>query len=586
MQSTQPSSRRSARRLLGTVIRLGRFRNLTPFPWRITRLTLGAVALVAAGCAAMGLSLSSLDSGLPKSSTSILIEEGDTLARVFERAGLQDGDLLSVMEAAHGAAFRPSLVPGEEVRVIRGSDGGLDQLFVGGGRGESTVFVANEASQFTVTSHWREVPRTVRTADDEAGGPDARATLANASTSGAVSTLASAVAGRATNLDVAATSRSRGLRDAASPPPDPMQRIKVRNGDSLYLIFGRNRLPQADLLGLLASGENGKNLKRLRPGQSIAIRRGADGRVEQFHHEVDALTTVQFARLGDAFSSKVVTRDYDRHVVAKNGVIRSSLFAAAGGVPDKIIYQFVSVLGWDVDFARDLRRGDSFSILYEELRVDGRRVRTGELLALEFRSTRAGKPIRAFRYTNAKGTTDYFTPDGRSLRRAFMRNPVQFTRISSRFSKSRRHPVYRTWRAHRGVDYAAPRGTKVRATGDGQVAFAGRKGGYGKTIILSHGNGYSTLYAHLSNYAKKIGKGANVAQGDFIGRVGTTGVSTGPHLHYEFRINGKHQDPLAIKLPRTAPLARKERNQFQRVIKPYVARLETIGATRLASLDN
>ena len=293
---------------------------------------------------------------------------------------------------------------------------------------------------------------------------------------------------------------------------------------------------------------------------------------------------MQFTRSGDGFTSRVVTRDYDRHIAVKNGVIKSSLFAAADGVPDPIIHQLVSVLGWDIDFARDLRRGDSFSLLYEELHVDGRRVRTGDVLALEFRSQRAGEPIRAFRYTDSNGDTDYFNPDGRSLRRAFMRNPLRFTRISSRFSKSRLHPVLRTKRPHRGVDYAATRGTAVRATGTGRVSFSGRKGGYGKTVLLAHGNGYTTLYAHLSRHEKGIRKGARVRQGQIIGYVGSTGIATGPHLHYEFRINGVHRDPLTVELPRAAPLDMKELKRFRRAIGPLVARIDTLGATQLASL--
>ena len=364
-----------------------------------------------------------------------------------------------------------------------------------------------------------------------------------------------------------------------------MERLDVRDGDSLYLIFNRVGLSQTDLQRLLATGGDGKKLRRLRPGQSIAFLREADGRLSRFHHEVDEITTVQFTRSGDGFTSRVVTRDYHRHVAVKNGVIKSSLFAAASGVPDQVVHQLVDVLEWDIDFARDLRKGDSFTLLYEELHIDGHRVRTGDVLALEFRSERAGRPIRAFRYTDSSGKTDYFTPDGRSLRRAFMRNPLRFTRISSRFSKSRLHPVLRVHRPHRGVDYAAPRGTPVRATGSGRVAYAGRKGGYGKTVVLTHGKRYTTLYGHLSRYAKGVRRGSAVRQGQVIGYVGSTGVSTGPHLHYEFRINGVHRDPLKIALPRAAPLPKAEMKRFQRAIGPLIARIDSLGTTQLASLD-
>jgi murein DD-endopeptidase MepM/ murein hydrolase activator NlpD len=523
--------------------------------------------------------------------TRLQIEDGDSISRLFARAGLADSDLLALMEAERGAAFGLALVPGEEVRIIRREDGSLDRLLFGNGDREATAFISDELNRFHVASApplkegepegpaavgatgsvARNHPATRRegTPPRATEDPDASPRV---------------VAGRSGSPELASANLPAGNEE--DPRPDEsMERIDVRNGDSLYRIFNRNGLSQTDLQHLLASGGDGKKLKRLRPGQSIAFRREPNGQISRFHHVVDALTTVEFTRAGDGFTSRVVTREYDRHIAVKNGVIKSSLFAAAGGVPDQVIHQLVDVLGWDIDFARDLRRGDSFSLLYEELHIDGRQVRTGDVLALEFRSQRAGEPIRAFRYTDSNGATDYFTPDGRSLRRAFMRNPLRFNRISSRFSKSRLHPVLRIRRPHRGVDYAAPRGTAVRATGSGHVSFVGRKSGFGKTIVLTHGNGYTTLYAHLSRYAKGARKGKQVQQGQLIGYVGSTGVSTGPHLHYEFRINGVHRDPLTVALPRAAPLDKEEMKRFRRTIGPLVARIDNLGATQLASLD-
>ena len=518
------------------------------------------------------------------------IESGDSIARLFAKTGLPDRDLLALMEANRGAAFGLVLVPGEEVRIVRRKDGRLDRLVVGnGGDGEATAFIADEDSRFAVAS----VSPIVETPPVNPRAGSSRSRLAargwgeprGEPRKAAGGPLASslAVSGKNAGQERPAASRPAAQADALRPPPDTLERVSVRNGDSLYLIFNRKGLSQTDLQHLLASGKDGKKLKRLRPGQSIAFLRDQDGRIARFHHEVDELTTVQFTQSGDGFTSRVVTRAYDRHVAVKNGVIKSSLFAAARGVPDQVIHQFVDVLEWDIDFARDLRKGDSFSLLYEELHVDGRRIRTGDVLALEFRSQRAGAPIRAFRYTDSNGDTDYFTPDGRSLRREFMRNPLRFTRISSRFSKSRKHPVLRIRRPHRGVDYAAPRGTAIRATGTGRVSFAGRKGGYGKTVLLAHGNGYTTLYAHLSRYAKGIRRGARVRQGQVIGYVGSTGIATGPHLHYEFRINGVHRDPLTVELPPAAPLDTRELKKFRQAIGPLVARIDTLGATQLAS---
>ena len=566
----------------GIATLLEKLRSLTVLRPRIGPWSAGVVGLAVLACVAF---LVSRGPAAPEG-TLLHVKSGESIASLFARAGLTDRDLLAVMEAQQGAAFGLALVPGEEVRIVRREDGSLEQLIVGTGGGEATAFLAREGDRFEIasppaaaerkpTSPPAVRPRTrPRTPDQGAPGSTTKAPPP----SGLVA------AGKAERPVIASPALPATPADAP-PPHEKMERLAVRNGDSLYLIFNRNGLSQTDLQHLLSAGDHGNRLKRLRPGQSIAFLRGPGGELSRFHHEVDERTTLQFTRNGDGFTSRVVTREYDRHVAVKSGVIKSSLFAAAGGVPDQVIHQLVDVLEWDIDFARDIRKGDSFSLLYEELHLDGRRVRTGDVLALEFRSERAGKPIRAFRYTDSNGDTDYFTPDGRSVRRAFMRNPLRFTRISSRFSKSRLHPVLRVHRPHRGVDYAAPRGTPVRATGSGRVTFAGRKGGYGKAVVLTHGNGYTTLYGHLSRYAKGVRRGKGVQQGQVIGYVGTTGLSTGPHLHYEFRINGKHRDPLTVALPRATPLDGDEMKRFRRTIGPLVARIDSLGATQLASLD-
>ena len=544
------------------------------------------IAILAAGALAVALLRHD------PASTSLRIEDGDSLSRLFARAELTDDDLLAVMEAGHGAAFRLALVPDEEVRIALREDGRLERLTIGRGDGETTEFVANDAGQFTISSRASAVAGL---RDSPAADSATRNLLAgDAQVSGQLPVADRSLPSPLTDLGLPgadvdpAPDRTRTAAIAGDDAPlaaSELERVSIRRGDSLYHIFRRNGLPQVDLLNLVSSSREGRRLKSLRPGQSIAFTRGPDGEVAEFHHEVDELTTVSFTRDAQGFTPRVVTRDYDRHIAVKNGVIRSSLFAAANGVPEPIVHELVSVLEWDIDFSRDLRRGDSFSLLYEELRVDGRRVRTGNMLALEFTSQRAGKPIRAFRYTDASGRTDYYTPDGRSLRRAFTRNPLRFTRISSRFSHSRLHPILKVRRPHRGVDYAAPRGTRVRATGEGEVTFVGRKGGYGKTVIISHGRGYTTLYAHLSRYAKGLGQGSRVSQGQLIGYVGSTGHSTGPHLHYEFRVKGVHRDPLTVDLPRSAPLDEEELKRFRNAIAPLMARIDTIGATKLARLD-
>jgi murein DD-endopeptidase MepM/ murein hydrolase activator NlpD len=223
--------------------------------------------------------------------------------------------------------------------------------------------------------------------------------------------------------------------------------------------------------------------------------------------------------------------------------------------------EMAGIFGWDIDFALELRKGDSFKLLYEEHFLDGNKLRNGPILMAEFNND--GKLFKAVRYQTPDGNTSYYDPDdGRNKKRAFIRTPVKFARISSRFTNGRFHPVLKKWRAHRGVDYAAPTGTPIKAAGNGKVIFRGTKGGYGKTVIIQHGTKYTTLYAHLSKYAKSSKKGRTIKQGQIIGYVGKTGLATGPHLHYEFRVNGVHRNPLTVKLPKADPINSKYRKDF------------------------
>ncbi len=242
--------------------------------------------------------------------------------------------------------------------------------------------------------------------------------------------------------------------------------------------------------------------------------------------------------------------------------------------------ELAAIFGWDVDFALDIRAGDSFTVVYEELYLNGEKLRDGDILAAEFNNR--GKRYRAIRYQDPRGRTEYYSPDGKNMRKAFLRTPVAFTRISSRFSLGRKHPILHHIRAHKGVDYAAPRGTPIKATGDGKIVFRGRKGGYGNTIIIQHGGRYSTLYAHMSRFARSLRTGRRVRQGQVIGYVGSTGLATGPHLHYEFRINGAHHNPLTVRLPDASPLPRKYRRNFKASTAPYLAQLDLLKRNMLA----
>ena len=348
----------------------------------------------------------------------------------------------------------------------------------------------------------------------------------------------------------------------------------------MYAILKARGLPPGTLSALLDVGKDGDRLNRIRPGQALDFFVSGDGELERLEYRPDDLTTVSFKRSGDGFESEILQTEYERRERTVTGVIESSLFLDGQrvGLSDRTIMQMAEVFGWDVDFALNLRDGDRFTVIHEELHRDNRKVRDGDILAAEF--INRGRVFRAVRFLTPKGDVHFYTPDGRSMRKAFLRTPVRFARISSRFNLRRKHPILHKVRAHRGVDYAAPSGTPVRATGDGRIHFRGRKGGYGKTLIITHTGGkYSTLYAHLKGYARGIRKGTSVRQGQVIGYVGKTGLATGPHLHYEFRVRGVHKDPLKVRLPKALPIAKRYKKSFQRQARKLIARLNSDAAT-------
>ena len=365
----------------------------------------------------------------------------------------------------------------------------------------------------------------------------------------------------------------------------PAHRVTVSSGDSLYLIFKRLGLPQRDLALMTGLKPLSKKLARIAPRQEIEFYVDTDSRLIRLVHRLDRIRSLHVYRAGDTFTFEEIVEPPEVSFATATGVIDSSLFEAgqSAGLSDNLIMQMAEIFGWDVDFALDIRAGDRFALVFEEQFKDGEKIGEGPIIAAEF--TNRGRRIRAVRHVDPTGRTDYFSPDGRSMRKAFLRTPVNFTRISSRFSFSRRHPILHKMRAHRGVDYAAPRGTAVKASGDGRVVFAARKGGYGRTIILRHGSTYTTLYAHLSRFSKGMRPGKRVEQGQTIGYVGSTGLATGPHLHYEFRVRGAHRDPLRVKLPQAAPLAEGYMADFRVKATPLLAKLELTARTSIATAD-
>lgn len=358
------------------------------------------------------------------------------------------------------------------------------------------------------------------------------------------------------------------------------QEIEVKSGDNLSLIFPRAGLTARDVYVVAqTAGEDAKALLNLRPGQVLRFGTVTDNEqkleLKQLQLQLTPMKTLTLTSTEKGFEIDLIERELDKHRQLVAGEIQSSLFldAQKAGMSDKLIMQMAHIFGWDIDFALDLRQGDSFKVIYNENFLDGEKIADGEILAAEF--TNRGKTFRAIRFTDSNGESRFYTPDGDSMRKAFTRTPVPISRISSGFNPNRKHPVLKTNRPHRGVDYAAATGTPILATGDGKVAFVGNKGGYGRTVILSHGGRYTTLFAHMSKYKSGIRAGQRVRQGEVIGYIGSSGLATGPHLHYEFRIDGVHKNPLTVTLPKAEPIPGQ-----------YLAEFKTLSLPLLASLDN
>lgn len=355
---------------------------------------------------------------------------------------------------------------------------------------------------------------------------------------------------------------------------------RFQRGDTLAGLLARLGVAPADAQKLIRVPA----LRLLRPGHAVSGEVGANGELLRLSYLSGRDTLMELQRAGSGFRTLESAAPLQSETLLRTGVIHTSLFAAAdaAGVPDAVALQLADIFAGDVDFHRELRRGDRFAVVFEQFALDGRPVRAGRVLAAEF--VNQGRAFRAVHFAPAQGGSGYYAPDGSNLRKAFLRSPLEYSRISSGFGM-RRHPVMRAWRAHTGIDYAAPTGTKVRAAGDGVVEFAGHKGGYGNAVILRHRNQVSSLYAHLSRIAPAARSGARVAQGDTIGQVGQTGWATGPHLHYEFRVGGQARNPRSIAMPAGQPVPSGELASFQAQAAPLVARLELLAAQPLAQLE-
>jgi murein DD-endopeptidase MepM/ murein hydrolase activator NlpD len=360
---------------------------------------------------------------------------------------------------------------------------------------------------------------------------------------------------------------------------------RIQRGDTIASLLDRLGVGAEDKASVIAASRDIPALQRLTAGRTVLARVTASGRLLLLRYLASDERLVTLNRVQEAFVAEETAIQLDARPIMRSGQIQASLYGAtdAADIPDSIASQLAEIFSGDIDFHRDLRRGDRFSVIYEAFYHEGKLIKTGRLLSAEF--VNQGKRYRAVYFKDSLGREGYFTPEGQSLRRAFLKSPLPFSRISSGFSGARYHPVLKEWRAHRGIDYAAPTGTPVRAVADAIVAYAGWQGGYGNIVILNHQKPYSTAYGHLSRFAAGVKPGRRVNQGDVIGYVGATGLATGPHLHYEFRVAGVQQDPLALKLPSSFALDSRDRNRFLAQSRPLVDRLELLQGSNLASFD-
>jgi murein DD-endopeptidase MepM/ murein hydrolase activator NlpD len=359
---------------------------------------------------------------------------------------------------------------------------------------------------------------------------------------------------------------------------------RIQRGETQASLLARLGVEDDAAVNYLRTTRDARLLTQLVPGRAVSAETTAEGQLVTLRY-LNGNTLMTVKREGDAFNATEQTAELETRVISAAGEIRSSLFAATDrlNVPDAVAMQMVEVFSTDIDFHKDLRKNDSFSLVYEMHYDRGEPVRSGRLLSAEF--VNQGKAFNAVWFAATNGEGSYYTLDGKNIRKAFLRSPLEFSRITSGFTAARYHPILQRWRAHTGVDFAAPIGARIKATADGVVEFAGVQGGYGNVVILRHQSKFTTLYAHMAGFAPGIHKGARVQQGDVIGAVGMTGLTTGPHVHYEFRVDNVHRDPLSVSVPVAFPIAPEHKQQFQQVAAPHARTMTTLRGATLSTFE-
>ncbi|WP_417538992.1 peptidoglycan DD-metalloendopeptidase family protein [Marinobacter sp.] len=352
------------------------------------------------------------------------------------------------------------------------------------------------------------------------------------------------------------------------------QTFDIKSGDTLSSLFKKAGFNDGTMLSVIHGEGEADKLQRLYAGETIRFAIGSEGELAAVELQRSRLETLKINIQEGIYTGQTEVREPEPKPAYASGTIDGSLYLAAreAGLNDRLTMELSGIFGWDIDFVYDVRKGDQFEVVYEELYLDGEKFSTGRILSARF--VNRGEENIALLYTDSNGDSDYYTPDGKSMRKAFLRTPID-ARISSSFNLQRRHPVLDVVRPHEGTDYAAPPGSPIKAAGNGRVQFSGWKGGYGRTIVLKHGDNITTLYAHMSRIAEGMKNGARVKQGQTIGYVGSSGMVTGPHLHYEFRVNGSPRNSRTVKLPDAQPIPATEMARFKKHTEQQVAQFET-----------
>jgi murein DD-endopeptidase MepM/ murein hydrolase activator NlpD len=372
---------------------------------------------------------------------------------------------------------------------------------------------------------------------------------------------------------LAVTELSASVEQIAPAAPFEFVAVTIGRNDTLDQVFRGLQLKLSDLAELRSLPDVRKSLDIIRPGDVIQLTH-LDGEIKSLTRRIDETATLSVTRPDGVFSANIVENPIETAEHSLRGAIDSSLYEAvnAAGGTNRLAVELAHVFQYDIDFVNQAQPGDSFIVAYEQQFQDGEFVRDGDILAAEF--VNAGKTYRAVRYVGPNGKADYYTPDGRPVRKAFLRYPVDYARISSGFSLARRHPVLNRVRAHKGIDFAASTGTPIKAAGAGRIVSRGRNGGYGNAVVLDHGKGITTLYGHMSRFGKAQKVGDRVSQGQVIGYVGMTGLASGPHVHYEYRVNGVHKNPARVTMPKADPIPASLMADFKTQTTPLLARLE------------